>query len=337
MNIVKELSAKVSELERKIGTNSNSAFLQVFENKSLIGKFVQGTVSHSLGTITAEVGGQTVLQGLVKINADVVNSVNIKLFAGNMLLYDSDRVLSVGDNEIFLMASLMLVEGESVEVVLEVSPSEVLSNYLSTATLYLWSNSFSAKTNDKSVINADLSDGLMCVSLMVDKKIYNFSAEDVSSLDFSKFFYYADGLLSDCVILGTESPTCCWFRLASDNTLYMSKSGNVQDERVVAKGVSVFSVSAFGERSGILVCFIRDNLPYYMTIEGESLSSEMAFEVNKGKKYKSICALKSNSHFIYVVISTDSGTNLLFDVAPELGLGSRVGDCIQIETKMVYG
>ncbi len=339
MNIVKELSAKVDELDRRIKHSGNSSALGVIQNNFLMGEFIQGTRQYSLGNITATNSGQAVLQVLVKVRASEQSSVNLKLRAGGMFLYDSDRALNIGDNEIFIMASLILAEGESVDVVLEVCPIAELTNYISSATSYIWSNSLSAKSSETTIINADGDESSLCVTLVVDRKIYNNHINNAKSLYFKDFTYYADGILSDCVLLNDSNGERrgVWFRLAGDNTLYMSKTGNVQDEMMIESEVSNFSVSAVDNRNGILVCFIKNNLPYYLTIENEKISNSVAFDVPMTKEYKNICALKNQSAYVYVVISSESGANLLFDVAPEIKLGSKgTGDCIILYSSMKF-
>jgi hypothetical protein len=339
MNIVKELSAKVDELDRRIKQNGTNSMLGVSQNNFLMGEFIQGSREYSLGNITATTSGQSVLQVLVKLRASEQSSVNLKLRAGGMTLYDGDRALNIGDNEIFIMASLILAEGESVDVVLEICPIAELTNYISSATCYIWSNSLSAMTVDKTIINADGDENSLCVTIVVDRKIYNYHINNAKSLNFQDFTYYADGILSDCVLLNDVNGEVqsVWFRLAGDNTLYMSKTGSVQDEEVIESGVSHFSVSAINSRSGILVCFIKNDMPYYLTIEDGKLSNSVAFNVSMAKKYKSVCALKSQSSYVYVVISSENGANLLFDVAPEIKLGSKsTGDCIKLYTTMQF-
>ena len=338
MNIVKELQAKVAELESKlVGSASESSF-GVRQFQSVVGEFVEGSVRHKLGEVTATASGQVVLQTLLFLRATEQNSVNVKLRAGGLLLYDSDRTLSVGDNEVFLMSSLMLAEGEHIEVWLEVIAKEVYTNYLSSASLYLWSNSVSVEANEKTLINADCADGLVGVVLTVDRKLYTYESESLpSELDFSDFTYYADGDNADVTIANHSGKlTAFWFRLAEDGVVYCSTTSSVQNEWAVASGVSAFSVSAYGDRSGVLVCYIREGLPYFKTIENGVVSSELAFEVSDKYEFKNICTLKSNSTYVYVVATAENGSNTLFEVAPELNFGGLSTDLVHVRVSVKY-
>ena len=339
MNAVKELSSKVQELERKFGLlgNRNNG-LSVNQTSSIFGCFVEEKMTKSLGRFSVSSSGQVVLQVLVLLKATEQNSVNIKLRGGGMLIYDSDRSVSVGDNEIFLMSTLSLAGGEEIEVTLEISPSDVKTNYLTTATLYTWSHTLQVESQSKSNISADIVEGKFCVSLFAGGKIYNYNSEALPEyLDFSNFTYYGNGILSDCVIFDSgDRLGYCWFRLSEENILYYSLSGNIQNESVIEEGVTNFSCSAFGSRTGILVCYIKDGLPYYKTIENGSVSSAISFEVNKSKKYTTISALKSGGGTSYVIVCNDSDSNYLFETLPEYNYGSSSSDKISVRVSISY-
>ena len=339
MNHLKELANKVQELESKLSKSSTASTFGAREFKNIINEFVDSK-RFNIGTVSSASSGKAVIQLLIHINAEEVNSINIKVRAGGLLLSDIDRTLQVGDNEIFVMSSLMLASGEMLNVALDVTADAVKTNFLSSADMYVWSNNVYGKVGEESKINADISDDKFLLTMVFDEKIYYLESSNgmPDSIDFTSLNYYGEGKMADCVAcFDSGNFVTQWFRLGNDNVLYVSKTANIQNEEVVVGGVEKMSVSAFGDRRGVIVCYIKeDGLPYYKTIENGVLSSELKFPAKTNKNYVDICALKSDSGFTYVTVTTSDDTNYLFEVAPEISLGGVANAKVNLTLLVSY-
>lgn len=336
MNQIKELSARLDGLERRVDLSSGVGRFGVFKVESLIGKFTSENVEHMLGRINQESAGDIAVQVVLNVEGESDSEIDIEIVAGDIIFYRGSRSVNSGTNEIFLVNTFSLARGEEVDIKLFVSSASG-TNYVKDATVFVWSSTATVSSDSKLSISADKCEDDFVVCYLIDGKVYVCSKHGLlEKIVFDDFSYYADARAVDCAILKSSEGCAPYiFRLTSDGCVYYSSGANVQNERVcVSGGVQNFSVSALGDRSGVLVTYIKNDFPFYKTIEGENLSLENEFPAKKSKKYSAICALKTGGSGNAVVVTTDTNSNFIFELAPDLNFGH--GDKIYCTANISY-